>query len=1080
MNSEYDAQHGAATASPVVMEPDDASRNFQTEKSPDKLPELRAPAVATATPVAEEEEDLATKAFQFLSTATPGTLGGIAVALAAVTYFILGQIGLLLIGAFAGVTLFISYEAKHPEVSRAVRREKGHDFLDRLLETKTQATSIRTEQDDEDDLHTLSQSFDEFQPETQEALTNLVNAVIRDYVDWWYGPIIPSDMSFPLSCRKVLTSFLLSISNRLSRKRPADAFVDFLTNTCSIIIVFFSEMTAAYGSISTDSSTTAADAIYNYLSTNTESALSNLLNQRQQAGKFKMVAEDLLGFLERSTYDCDPARIFLRQILAQSVLEGTLQTCSKAEWINGWIVYLLESGETDLSQAIDEAIQDQKAFSDVDGNFGNISLSKGNRNSYEMDRARKKEMTHKKKLSKADEEMERAMEEMKKLNDMIAEAEKSKPTTNGQDSGAAKLLENAIQTNNKELDLQSNQQLGENAAAEASSELTLEAKDKISDLSSEIPMRKEAPIQYPITPKSSMDISRQNPSPLSSQAPSQAPSHTRFTSFDQIVPPGQEDQEEPQRPPPLTLHNATVTILDDPGTDKGRLRTKPNWEYLVQVEPASSHHPGWMIMKTYTQFEALHESLRRIAAISGATAFLEAHATFAAWKLHTRESLRGEIERYMRAACSEKPLAESEAMKRFLEKGQDNRMAAQRGFSFESMGKGMLDAVQTAPKGIFDGGKVAFGGVTGVLGNIGLGQRKSTISSVQEVSEQPDTASGVASRPLSLSSLPRMDTTTTSRSRESMESTRSSIISTQPGKMPPMDRRASYQLDFEQDGLQPNRADRWDRKSISATSSRGNSRASSMAALRSPMKSPSESNLANVKLPPLPSDIPDDYGSPNGTRQSSDTYSRGENNLLSPQTSFSSPSQSQSSHQHKRSSISDYSTKRPKKEFPPLSEQETRVAVELLFAVINELYTLSSAWNIRRTLLTAAKSFLIRPGNPSLVSIQTLIQDTVLEANTSDAGIASHLRKLRENSLPTEEERKAWPAELSADEKEELRVKARKLFIQSSVPAALMGIMGQSATGEALGRLFDCLQIEEVARGLFFGIMLQAVRVVTH
>ena len=156
------------------------------------------------------------------------------------------------------------------------------------------------------------------------------------------------------------------------------------------------------------------------------------------------------------------------------------------------------------------------------------------------------------------------------------------------------------------------------------------------------------------------------------------------------------------------------------------------------------------------------------------------------------------------------------------------------------------------------------------------------------------------------------------------------------------------------------------------------------------------------------------------------------------------------------------------------------MAVELLFAVINELYTLSSAWNIRRTLLTAAKSFLVRPGNPSLVSIQTLIQDTVLDANTSDTGIASHLRKLRENSLPTEEERKAWPAELTAEEKEELRAKARKLFIQSGVPAALMGIMGQSATSEALGRLFDCLQIEEVARGLFFGIMLQAVRVVTH
>ena len=43
-----------------------------------------------------------------------------------------------------------------------------------------------------------------------------------------------------------------------------------------------------------------------------------------------------------------------------------------------------------------------------------------------------------------------------------------------------------------------------------------------------------------------------------------------------------------------------------------------------------------------------------------------------------------------------------------------------------------------------------------------------------------------------------------------------------------------------------------------------------------------------------------------------------------------------------------------------------------------------------------------------------------------------------------------------------------------------MGVMGQAATADALGRVFDCLQIEEVARGLFFGLMLQAAKVLTH
>ncbi|KAI1418645.1 PXA domain-containing protein [Hypoxylon sp. FL1857] len=1079
MNTVDDAQLGASPA-PLQDEtnPNSSSVTFTSDDNAPYYP--TDPKKQDVSTMSSTQQDIVAKALQFLSTATPGTLGAIAVALAAITYFILGQIGLILIGAVAGITLFATWESRNPEVSRAIRGERGYDFLDRILETTHTKSSFEAEQDDEKDAQALARTFDDFQPETRQALNSLVDAVIRDYVDWWYGPIIPSDKSFPLSCRKVLVNFVLSVSNRLSRKRPADAFVDFLTHTCSIIIVFLSEMASAYSELPSDTNLTAADAIYNYLASNTEAPLSNLLNQRQQTGKFKMVAEDLLSFLERSTYDCDPARVFLREVLATIILEGTLQTCSKAEWINAWIVYLLESGETDLSQAIDEAIQDQKAFGDVDGNVGNIGLSRGNRNSYEMDRARRKEATHKKQLSKADEEMEKAMEEMKRLNEMIAEADKAKAVPNENGAKASGLLNDALEKNAKELNLKtdgkpngiplekpkepdSNSRVGPGAAPPGKAE------------------EKEEPLKSPISPISPTDTSSHNASPSNGQGGRPA---RRFTSFDQMVPPARDEPEEGEsrNPPPLTLYNATITIHDDAGNDKGRLRGKPTWEYLLQIEPATSHYPGWMIMKTYAQFEGLHESLRRIATISGSTAFLEAFATFPSWKVHTRTSLRGEIERYMRTACSEKALAESEAFKRFLDKGQETRMGASRGFSFESVGKGMLDVIQNAPKGALDSGKVVVGGVTGVFGNIGLGPRKSTTSSLNEQQNKEATKTQsptTSTRPLSMSALPRMDSvssvTGSGKSRDSLDSQRSSVISVQPGKIAPMERRSSYQVDTDQDNsLHPARADRWERTSTSATSSRGHSRASSAAALRSPLRSPSELSFTNIKLPPPPDEITDDYGSPTSTRLSVDGNPR-----LMPTLNGTSPNRSLGSSQEKLPQTG-VPAKRPTRQYAPLSEQETRVAVELLFAVINELYTLSSAWNIRRTLLTAAKSFLLRPGNPSLISIQSLIQESVLEANTSDAGIAAHLRKLRENSLPTEEERKAWPKELTTEEKEELRVKARKLFIQSGVPAALMGIMGQSATSEALGRIFDCLQIEEVARGLFFGIMLQAVRVVTH
>ena len=88
--------------------------------------------------------------------------------------------------------------------------------------------------------------------------------------------------------------------------------------------------------------------------------------------------------------------------------------------------------------------------------------------------------------------------------------------------------------------------------------------------------------------------------------------------------------------------------------------------------------------------------------------------------------------------------------------------------------------------------------------------------------------------------------------------------------------------------------------------------------------------------------------------------------------------------------------------------------------------------------------------------------------------------KLRENTLPTEEELARWPAEMGTADKERLRVKARKLLVERGMPQALRRVMGSVASGEALGRGFDCLQVERVARGLVFALLLQALRATTQ
>ena len=56
---------------------------------------------------------------------------------------------------------------------------------------------------------------------------------------------IPKDLSFPAAARNTLTSFILSFSSHLSRKRTADPVLDFFANSTSIIIVFLNELSTA-------------------------------------------------------------------------------------------------------------------------------------------------------------------------------------------------------------------------------------------------------------------------------------------------------------------------------------------------------------------------------------------------------------------------------------------------------------------------------------------------------------------------------------------------------------------------------------------------------------------------------------------------------------------------------------------------------------------------------------------------------------------------------------------------------------------------------------------------------------------
>lgn len=840
-------------------------------------------------------------------------------------------------------------------------------------------------------------------------------------------------------------------------------FTNFVINSTSIFIVFLSELSNALMAPSM-SDLSSSDALEIYLEENPNSNLSNLLNINQQKRKLDSMADDLLQmFLDAKAYNCEPVRTFLKQVLAGLAFEMTLQSCSKPEWINGWIVFLLEEGEPELMNAIDAGVGQATAKERVTG-----SIRQEPKNEVCSTQIHR---------SYVDSEDEGVSSRRRKTID----DDRPGMTTKDAAREAKRLCELVALEEAKKGHAFPNVRSAPPVMSTAATPIISSHSDLIGTLN---------------TPISALKDDNEAATPAFTTVIAQPPAH--FTTFDQILTPGDlpslhDDGESIHelKLPQISLYNASISIFDDaqPG-EKGKIRSKPTVDYLLQIESASSKQPGWMIARKYTDFETLHEVIRRISVISGVTAFTRRHSDIPGWKNQTKESLRQSLEQYLREALSHIELADSEGMKRFLEKDQGPSPGGSSkgvlGFptpaAFENMGKGMLDVLASAPKGAAGGGKFLLDGMSGVFS----GQRKLVLPKRASLSP--------SSRPIVASS------------RVADPSLLSSASATEPDQDSQDNLRTQL---YEPDGnsaalpsLAETESDRFNshsglggEKIVKSNAFENRPRSFSQLPPQSAMDLEKVNEAATlpkqqIHLPPLPSEIPDDYISEtNSSRASislndSATY----RSNLSTASSVQSPSQNATSAiigaADANSSIRAASpplSMKSKREMPPaLTEQETSITVELIFAVIQELYTLSSAWNIRRALLTAAKSLLLRPGNPNLEAIRVLLHDTVIEANTTDAGLATHIQKLRENALPTTEELATWPPASTEYEQEQLRMKARKLLIEKGMPQALTSIMGAAATSEALGRVFDSLQVEKVARGVICAMMLQGIRAITQ
>ena len=1000
------------------------TNTLETEQ---KRPEPYSPSPPNAKPIpgpsslptaSDRVRAFQNSTLKFLSNASNETLGACAVGLAASTYLVLGRLGLVLIGAVGGIVLHANWEAQGgfgagdgPDTAQEVarkRKELGVEVVKRVLDWRD--TRLLTDPDtsnsflevDRNAVADVSKPLDyaDFPQETRAALTNFTDAVIRDYVNWWYHPLLPTEQSFPAACRQTLTRFILTFSAHLTRKRTADPVLDFLANSTSIIIVFLNELgTALKASQRQDS----AEAIRTYLQYQPDSNLANVISSDQQTRKLALVSDDILQtFLDRPSYNCAPVKEFLREILSGLILQPTVTMCSQPEYINSWIVYLLEEGEPELLNVIDEGVGDMTGTTKKDNETPT--------------RATK----HQRRVSRAEEAMEQAMREAEKMNAMIAEEEERRK----RGMMTPEVDETASTTTTEPGEVTPNSSDSEPQRRSTRDSFIFDAEGNA------IMPVTPSPAKEPV-PNTAID---QSASPIQ-QTAIEVPTDLQPTVTEVVV------------AVPLTLHNAFITLIDlGDASDRVTFKKEPMDEYLIQIEPASSRFPGWMVPRKFSDFSKLHDTLRRLAPISrGASQFNIQYTDLPSWRGITPPSLRVALELYMRDALKYESLAESGAMKKFLDKetgiakapAQSKNVLVQGSAALENVGKNFVNVLGQGGKvlgqggkGVATGGKAVLGGVQGVFGAVATG-----ISGPKKPN-LPARANLSQSRTGTLSSPP---------SRVSQDLPRSS--------------------GDDSDTARPSRPGRPVRMS---------SDYSQRSEVASRTGSPTRESQENWNLPPPPSSISEEYEPLPLMTAHTPMKETPPRSIVSsrPETPTESPSAS-------RPSLPERPIK-SRRQNAPINEEETRVTIDLIFAIITELYSLSSAWTIRLSLLSAAKTYLLRPQNPQLESIRVLLQDSVLDANFSDKGLAAHIQKLRENTMPTDEERAKWPKELTSDEREQLRVKARKLLVERGMPQTLTSVMGTAASGEALGRVFDCLQLPEIAQGLVFALLLQAVRAATQ
>ncbi|KAF3907688.1 hypothetical protein AA313_de0207350 [Arthrobotrys entomopaga] len=995
------------------------------------------------------------KCLSALSSASEPTLiAGLSV-VALLLSFMLGKVGLLVVGTILGAMLQAAIQSQNgvPEAVKYLVSRRDSEPKEEK-EEKTKETTVHEDAD-----------FSSLNPKVAIALDELCNSIIRDCINSWYLMLVPDDSSFSATCHQHLTQTFVRFSRHLKSKRPADVFVMSVFNISGTMMVFMRELSQAL-----NGTRDIKAGIRTYISTYPKSQLSTMLHTGEQNKTLEILASEMISqFAPRDLKNCEPVVTLLRNILRSVILGNMVEKFSDPEFINEWIIHLLEhkgeSGEN--KEGVGAVLQafDRSVAGAAQRNLPKVSTTVP----LETKSAGHSPSTRKENVRPAS------------VQYNTGGTANGTPIMNG--TNDVNGVHRGVSSSPPQLPARMQPlESGHNESLLDEDRESFEEPKNSEDLPRDQYQRLESsaphsPVSTPLKRCPSNASSAPSISELSMTPHKTSSESSRSEGYQQ------QPVEQPKRPS-VGLLNARVTVIDaGPTPNPSRiLKTRPKNLFMIQLEPLDT--AGRIVMRSYQDFENLHNTLLSIAKISGSNKYIIAYGEgLPTYKDRIIDEVVPLLELYLRIVLSEEHLVKTDVLFKFFEKDEDKKerekvekqerqefSAPWRNstISFDAVGKNILGTITKAPQAAGEGGKAFFGGIKKVL----TSQSPSQSPAVERGRETTRTPFAFISNNTSRSrgnSLARQNevedsdasggTATAGRDNSSM--TGSPAESTPPE---PQRGRFSIQLNRWQSNntnppLPPRRA----------TSAVG-ARVSSLQTIDA-----AEEDLARSTPSLLEQESIGGHGEI--------TMTFDEPSHLSSTSLPPPPSEIDSLDAASEAGYSEY-----KPHIPPASpwhegitEQETQYVIESMFSVINELYGLSTAWMIRRSFLNIAKSVMLRPGNSQLQSMRTMIQSDVLQANTKPEVIADYIRQIRKNSLPTPAEAEEWEKTKkprTEEEKEELRRKA-KVLLSESLPQGLAALLGVNQTKEALYQLFDALQERDIARGLWTAILrgtIEAVR----